>query len=164
MVSAAFIYGLMFSGVAENSAAPASFLEGSFMWVIWAVEVLNLGPHGCRGMVWLGIAPGVAWFLIGTVLGSVWAIMILIRRRRSGRQAPRTDYRRTAGEIEARPEYEYFIQEDPERRYLHYEELPLEFAKWLQKWREPKADANASVEVTAGSPAGNSESTGPPHL
>ena len=78
MVSATFIYGLIFSGVADNSAGPGHFLEGTFTWVFWVIHVLNFGPHGCAGMIWLGIAPGLAWFLYGTVLGLILAIVIYL--------------------------------------------------------------------------------------
>lgn len=134
IVSVIFFYViLIFSGVVNDSAGLVHFLEGTFTWVFWVIQALNVGPGGCKGMIWIVIAPGLAWFLYGTVLGSVWAIVIFLRLRRSGKLP---NYRAMAAEIQARPEYEYFIQEDSERRYLYSEQLPLEFNKWLQQRRD----------------------------
>lgn len=150
IVSAMFIYGLIFICVADDSAGLVHFIEGTFTWVFWLIDALNLGPYGCEGMIWLGIAPGLAWFLFGAVLGAIWAVMIFLRLRRSGQLPPRINYRKVAEEIQARPEYESFLQEDPERRYLYYEQLPLEFNKWLQLRLDTKTDANNSAHPMAG--------------
>jgi len=148
IISATFIYGLIFIGVADDSVGLVRFLEGTFTWVLWLIDMLNIGPHGCEGMIWLGLAPGIAWFLFGAVLGAIWAFVIFQRLRRSGQMPPRIDYREVAAEIQARPDYDNFIQEDPKRRYLYYEQLPLEFDKWLQQRRDTKPDANKSCMST----------------
>ena len=131
IISASFIYALMFSGVANDSVA--HFLHGTFRWVFSVILALDLGPHGCDGMIWLAFAPGIAWFLFGTFLGGILAIVVFLRLKRSGQLPQRVNYRQVAAEIKCRPEYEYFILEDPERRYLYSEQLPLEFNKWLQQ-------------------------------
>jgi len=136
IASAIFIYGLIFSGVADDSAGLAQFLEGTFTWVFWVIDALNFGTHGCEGMIWLGIAPGIAWFFFGAVLGAILAVVIFLRLRRCGQLPQRVNYREVAEEIQSRPEYEYFLQDDPERRYLYYEQLPLEFDKWLKQRRD----------------------------
>ena len=130
---------------------PSSLIARLIGWPAEMIYNLHIEyqvpPHGGdKGFAWLLIAPVcglIAWFIVGTFLGYLW---VRFRRGKSLDGEPSTDevgYRQAGKQIRNRPEYESFLADDPERRFLYDEDLPNEFEKWVdQKQRSEILDGD----------------------
>lgn len=75
----------------------------------------------------------IAWFIVGTLLGYFWVTFL---RGKSLNGEPKSDeigYRQAGKLIRNRPEYESFLADNPEHRFLYDEDLPTEFEKWIDQ-------------------------------
>jgi len=130
---------------------PSSPIAPYIGWPMIVIHDLHIKykipPYGGdEEFAWCIIGPVigfVTWFIIGTSIGHLW---MKYRRNNSLNGQIFTEElcsRQLAIQIRNQPEYNDFLADNQQHRFLYDEDLPADFAKWFdQKQSEQLMDVN----------------------
>ena len=151
-----FVIGLFYRIFCRNPESPRAF------WYFVAISTLVMGLDficfsDAGGFLHIPDAIMNPLFIlvdIDRVALVIWCFFttdIALKIAMSDNQEATTkDMTALSHEIMSRPEYAAFLAENPERRFLYWEDLPLEFEKWLNPVKiADQADADQAAAKSA---------------